>query len=88
MQLMQRPTKRQRLKRALACQRLGLESHDSALLEVERGVPSGYPEAQGTALIAPAQPNQCSSETCFVPVPNSKICQLEPQEPASLRADC
>ena len=73
---MQRPTKRQRLKRALACQRLGLESPDSALLEVERGVPSGYPEAQGTALSAPAHPIQCSPETCFDPVPGSKTCQL------------
>ena len=86
MQLMQRPTKRQRLKRALACQRLGLESPDSALLEVERGVPGGHPEAQGTALLAPAQPTQCNSETCFVTVPSSKICQLRPQELASLRA--
>ena len=57
MHQLQRPTKRQRLKRALACQRLGLETPDSALLEVERGAPSGYPEAQGTALIALA--SQC-----------------------------
>ena len=73
---MQRPTKRQRLKQALACQRLGLETPDSVLLEVERGAPSGFPEAQGIALIAPAQPVLCSPETCFVPVPGSKTCKI------------
>lgn len=37
---LQKPTKRQKLRHALACQRLGLETPDSALLEVERKVPS------------------------------------------------
>ena len=36
----QTPTKRQKLRHALACQRLGLEAPDSAQLEVERPVAS------------------------------------------------
>ena len=81
MQQLQRPTKRQRLKRALAYQRLGLESPDSALLEVERGAPSGYPEAQGNALTAQAHPTQSSSQTHFVSVKCSKTCQFGPKRP-------
>ena len=36
---MQTPTKRQKLRHALACQRLGLDAPDNALLEIERPVP-------------------------------------------------
>lgn len=40
MAAVQTPTKRQKLRHALACQRLGLDAPDSGLLEVERPVPS------------------------------------------------
>ena len=58
---LQKLTKRQKLRHALACQRLGLETPDSALLEVERPAPSAdivaesEPSQKGPLPVCPAK---------------------------------